>query len=174
MQLSIVSLSPPLTRQFITGTCSEIYRKLCPSRPSTYCTLDVTKYKIESPGKVLTISNQHQKTWENHTSMLVSFTVEVDLYTAGADPRMVRIGTGPPFWQINHANSAYFRLFWGYFQVISATRPPLLDLGLPFLHILDPPLLHSIIPVDLPGGVQIIIRYDELHFLQWGNITIVF
>ena len=45
----------------------------------------------------------------------------------------------PPFWQINHANSAYFRLFLGYFGVISATRPPLLDLGLPFLHILDPP-----------------------------------
>ena len=45
---------------------------------------------------------------------------------AGADPRMVRIGTGPPFWQINHANSAYFRLFLGYFRVISATRPPLL------------------------------------------------
>ena len=44
---------------------------------------------------------------------------------AGADPRMVRIGTGPPFWQINHANSAYFRLFLGYFGVISANRPPL-------------------------------------------------
>ena len=42
----------------------------------------------------------------------------------GADPHMVRIGTGPPFWQINHANSAYFRLFLGYFRVISATRPP--------------------------------------------------
>ena len=47
----------------------------------------------------------------------------------------------PPFWQINHANSAYFRLFWGYFRIISATRPPILDLGLPFLHILDPPLV---------------------------------
>ena len=47
----------------------------------------------------------------------------------------------PPFWQINHANSAYFRLFLGYFGVISATQPPpLLDLGPPFLHILDPPL----------------------------------
>ena len=44
---------------------------------------------------------------------------------SGADPRMVRIGTGPPFWQINHANSAYFRLFLGYFGVISANRPPL-------------------------------------------------
>ena len=30
----------------------------------------------------------------------------------------------PPFWQINHANSAYFRLFLGYFRVILATRPP--------------------------------------------------
>ena len=29
----------------------------------------------------------------------------------------------PPLWQINHANSAYLRLFLGYFQVISATRP---------------------------------------------------
>ena len=59
-----------------------------------------------------------------------------------ADPRMVRIGTAPPpFWQINHANSAYFRLFWGYFGVISATRPPPpLDLGPLFLHILDPAL----------------------------------
>ena len=47
----------------------------------------------------------------------------------------------PPFGHINHANSAYFRLFWGYFGVISATRPTLLDLGLPFLHILDPSLI---------------------------------
>ena len=46
----------------------------------------------------------------------------------------------PPFWQINHANSAYFRLILGYFGVISAARPPLLDLGPPFLHILDPAL----------------------------------
>ena len=30
----------------------------------------------------------------------------------------------PPFWQKNHANSAYFRLFLGYFRVISAIRPP--------------------------------------------------
>ena len=38
---------------------------------------------------------------------------------------MVRIGTAPPpLWQINHANSAYFRLFWGFFRVISATPPP--------------------------------------------------
>ena len=51
---------------------------------------------------------------------------------SGADPRMVRIGTGPPFWQINHANSAYFRLFLGYFRVISATRPPLWISASPF------------------------------------------
>ena len=38
----------------------------------------------------------------------------------------------PPFWQINHANSAYFRLFLDYFRVISAIWPPLLDLGPPF------------------------------------------
>ena len=56
----------------------------------------------------------------------------VSKHKTGADPRMVRIGTGPPFWQINHTNSAYFRLFLGYFGVISATRPPLLDLGPPF------------------------------------------
>ena len=56
---------------------------------------------------------------------------------AGADPRMVRISTGPPFWQINHANSAYFRVFLGYFGVISATWPPFLDLGPP------PPLYIS-------------------------------
>ena len=61
----------------------------------------------------------------------------------GADPRMVRIGTGPPFWQINHVKSAHFRLFLGYFRVISAIRPPLLDLGPLFLHILDPPLRQA-------------------------------
>ena len=44
---------------------------------------------------------------------------------AGADPRMVRIGTGPPFWQINHANSVYFRLFLGHFRgYISHPAPP--------------------------------------------------
>ena len=53
-------------------------------------------------------------------------------YKAGADPPMVQIGTGPsPFWQINHANSAYFRLFLGYFRVISATWPPPFDLAPP-------------------------------------------
>ena len=47
----------------------------------------------------------------------------------------------PPLWQINHANSAYFRLFLGYFQVISATWPPFwISPHPPFLHILDPPL----------------------------------
>ena len=54
------------------------------------------------------------------------------------DPRMVRIGTGLPFWQINHAHSAYFRLFLGYFRVISATWPPPFRSQPPFLHILDP------------------------------------
>ena len=58
----------------------------------------------------------------------------------GADPHMVQIGTGPSFWQINHANSAYFRLFLGYFQIISATRRPPFGSRPPFLHILDPPL----------------------------------
>ena len=43
----------------------------------------------------------------------------------------------PPFWQINHANSAYFRFFFGLYQ----PHGPLLDLSPPpFLHILDPPL----------------------------------
>ena len=55
----------------------------------------------------------------------------------------------PPFWQINHVHSAYFRLFWGYFRVISAIRPPLLDLGPLFLHILDPPLPP---PVEIMNG----------------------
>ena len=41
----------------------------------------------------------------------------------------------PPFWQINHANSAYFRLFLGYFGVISTIRPPFLDLAPPPFYI---------------------------------------
>ena len=62
---------------------------------------------------------------------------------SGADPRMVRIDTGPPpFWQINHANSAYFMLFWGYFRVISATQPQFW-ISPPLLHILDPPLIFK-------------------------------
>ena len=56
---------------------------------------------------------------------------------------MVWISTAPPpFWQINHANSAYFRLFWGYFWVISATCPPPLWILAP-LFILDPPLAFN-------------------------------
>ena len=48
----------------------------------------------------------------------------------------------PPFWLINHANSAYFRLFLGYFHAISTTWPPFwISAPPPFLHILDPPLL---------------------------------
>ena len=62
----------------------------------------------------------------------------------GADPCVVRIGTGPPFWQINHANSACYRLFLGYFGVISASRPPFGSRPPPFLHILDPPLCLQI------------------------------
>ena len=88
------------------------------------------------------------------------------LYT-GADPRMVRIGTGPPFWQINHANSAYFRLFSGYFRVISATRPPLLDLGPSFLHILDPALLVYlwIYPIQYNN--------DPLFRRKWQHISLI-
>ena len=46
------------------------------------------------------------------------------------------------FWQIDHANSAYFRLFLGYFRVASATRPPFGSRP-PFLHNLDPPLIFA-------------------------------
>ena len=64
----------------------------------------------------------------------------------------------PPFWQINHANSAYFRLFLSYFGVISATRaPPLLDLGLPFLHILDPPLVFMLLKQSITQKFLIMI-----------------
>ena len=49
----------------------------------------------------------------------------------------------PPFWQINHANSAYFRLFLGYFQVISATRPLLLDLAPLFTYPGSAPAFHT-------------------------------
>ena len=69
------------------------------------------------------ISNQWDTPFEIHTPP--SEDLPWAFHRAGADPRMVRIGTGPPFRQINHANSAYFRLFLGYFGVISATRPPL-------------------------------------------------
>ena len=75
----------------------------------------------------------------------------IKLHESGADPRMVQISTAPPpFWQINHANSTYFRLFLGYFWVISATRPPLLDLAPPFLHILDPPLWMDVMSQHIP------------------------
>ena len=54
----------------------------------------------------------------------------------------------PPFWKINHANSAYFRLFLGYFGVISAIRPP--------FWILAPPLFTY--PGSAPAklGVKVI------------------
>ena len=64
-------------------------------------------------------------TWDSFVQTGVQWLHKGKFQSPGADPRMVRIGTGPPFWQINHANSAYFRLFLGYFGVISATRPPL-------------------------------------------------
>ena len=58
-----------------------------------------------------------------------------------------------PLLKRNHANSAYFRLFLGYFQVISATQPPPPPFGScppPFLHILDLPLQIIIIsPVSM-------------------------
>ena len=91
-------------------------------------------------------------------------------YITGADPHMVRIGTGPPFWQINHANSAYFRLFLGYFRVISATRPPLLDLGLPFLHILDPPLYHGSTTLGLVAQSRIFLwKYKHCYTIIPGK-----
>ena len=85
------------------------------------------------PWKLLFFDAFHWKTpyfcvlchWK--TPFFDAFVTERPLYlrclVARADPRMVRIGIGP-LWQINHANSAYFRLFLGYFRVISATRPP--------------------------------------------------
>ena len=72
----------------------------------------------------------------------------------------------PPFWQINHANSAYFRLFLGYFRVISATRPPLLNLGLPFLHILDPPLQE---PSKIKSEHVICCNLCKLYFICSKN-----
>ena len=76
-------------------------------------------------GKVCMKNNIHRFADDNCLSEkpCMLFFIQT-LPCTGADPRMVRIGTGPPFWQINHANSAYFRLFLGYFRVISATRPP--------------------------------------------------
>ena len=50
------------------------------------------------------------------TSQLHHLQGRIHVWSESAPP--------PPFWQINHANSAYFRLFLGYFGVISATRPP--------------------------------------------------
>ena len=75
--------------------------------------------------KQYVISNKHQKVLENHTTMSVSFTVEVS--------------------SVQHHTGAVQ--------------------GSP---------LYSTIPVELPGRVQIIISYDELHFLQWASITSLF
>ena len=52
---------------------------------------------------------------------------------AGADPGMGQTGTGPPFWQLNHKHSAYFR-------ALSANFPPISTLGPLFLQIMDPAL----------------------------------
>ena len=43
----------------------------------------------------------------------------------GADPGMGRIGTGPPFWQLNHANSAGFGAILATRPLFTGTRPPL-------------------------------------------------
>ena len=77
--------------------------------------------------------------------------------TSGADPSMVRIGTAPPpLWQINHANSAYFRLFWAIFRLYQPPAPPPFVSRPSFLHILDPPLnLTYFLPFFGPPGGQI-------------------
>ena len=61
------------------------------------------------------------------------------------------LAPAPPFWRINHANSAYFRLFLGYFGVISATRPPFWISASPFYISWIRPCLH-------PGGIPKMIR----------------
>ena len=69
--------------------------------------------------------------WQPISGLFTTFMFLLGLHCRGGStygPNWHR----PPFWQINHANSAYFRLFLGYFWVISTTRPPLLDLGPPF------------------------------------------
>ena len=80
-------------------------------------------------------------------------------YHTGVDQRMVRIGTAPPFWQINHANSAYFSLFLGLYQSPSppfGSQPPFF-----FLHILDPPLSYISIVVQIKNS-PIIIEHSTL------------
>ena len=77
---------------------------------------------------------QEQFTGGHWVCLLIDGTV------TGANPRMVRIGTGPPF----DRYIMQIQPILGYFGVISATRPP--PFGSrppPFLHILDPPLLSG-------------------------------
>ena len=103
--------------------------------------------------------------WSSRHPKLPSDDLNFTACHPGADPRMVRISTAPPpFWQINHANSAYFRLFLGYFRVISSIRSPLLDLGPPFLHILDPPLSSVGRPDVLPLNLSWTLRTFSTSF----------
>ena len=74
----------------------------------------------------------------------------------------------PPFWQINHANSAYFRLFWDYFRVISATRPPFWISAPPFYIswirpcILQPWSITGAVAGAVAGAVGILWRLGHL------------
>ena len=63
----------------------------------------------------------------------------------------------PPFWQINHATSAYLRLFLGYFQVISANQPP--------FWILAPPPLFTY-PGSAPGPTPGFVGSGSSDFKQ--------
>ena len=82
----------------------------------------------------LTISTSIRIEWlcqteQNKTYIFVNRTTMAAIVVITCVYRQGRIhvwseSAPPPFRQINHANSAYFRLFWGYFRVISATRPP--------------------------------------------------
>ena len=82
----------------------------------------------------------------------------------------------PPFWPINHANSAYFRLFLGYFQLISATRPPFLHLGPLFTYPGSAPVssheyLSMCVPTFIisPSELQVTgIRGKYEHFTGWA------
>ena len=72
------------------------------------------------------------------------------LLKARADPGMGRSGPAPSFWQINHANSAYFG---------AINFPPILTLSPLFLQILDPALLKVSVsacapPVEKPCSID--------------------
>ena len=122
-------------------------------------------------------NNTHSKVVLLATNMpLVAMVYAVR--DAGADPCMVRIGTGTP---LLTDKSCKFSLFLGYFGVISATQPPLLDLGLPFLHILDPPLGMSVTcQLSRTGACQLetrqsygfrnlLLHLSNTHFYQSPN-----